>query len=75
LDPFVGGGTTALAALELERRCLGFDISGKYIARAKERVETLRESLAVDLLGVRAVNGSNRKASGKERRRKARGNL
>jgi DNA modification methylase len=39
LDPFVGTGTTALAADELDRRCLGFDISEKYIQVAAHRLE------------------------------------
>lgn len=38
LDPFVGSGTTAIAAAELERRCLGYDISEKYIDVAERRV-------------------------------------
>lgn len=39
LDPFVGTGTTALAAVALGRRCLGFDISEKYIQVAAQRLE------------------------------------
>jgi len=39
LDPFVGTGTTALAAVEPDRRCLGFDISEKYIDVAVKRLE------------------------------------
>jgi DNA modification methylase len=38
LDPFVGGGTTAVAAVEMERQCLGFDISEKYIDIAVKRL-------------------------------------
>lgn len=38
LDPFVGSGTTALAAIELKRRCVGFDISDEYLAKARGRV-------------------------------------
>jgi DNA modification methylase len=38
LDPFIGSGTTALAALEQERRCLGYDISEKYIDVAERRI-------------------------------------
>jgi DNA modification methylase len=38
VDPFVGSGTTAIAAAELGRRCLGFDISEKYIRVAERRV-------------------------------------
>lgn len=38
LDPFVGGGTTAVAAILLGRRCLGYDISEKYIDVAENRL-------------------------------------
>ena len=39
LDPFVGSGTTAVAAAMLDRRCLGYDISEKYIDVAEQRLE------------------------------------
>lgn len=38
LDPFIGSGTTAVAALELNRQYIGFDISEEYIKIAQERV-------------------------------------
>ena len=38
LDPFIGSGTTALAAVSQGRRCLGYDISEKYIDVAERRV-------------------------------------
>jgi DNA modification methylase len=57
LDPFVGTGTTAVAAKECGREYLGFDVSKDYIEFARDRVEDvewfsypkLRES-AVDEL-------------------------
>jgi DNA modification methylase len=42
LDPFLGSGTTALAALRLGRRCLGFDVSPTYVAAAIRRVSAGR---------------------------------
>lgn len=39
LDPFVGSGTTALAAQRLGRSCIGIDLASKYIGLAKERLE------------------------------------
>jgi DNA modification methylase len=42
LDPFVGSGTTALAALHVGRRCVGFEISEEYVTRAHERVAAAR---------------------------------
>jgi DNA modification methylase len=43
LDPFVGGGTTAVAAVVMDRRCLGFDISEKYIDIAFKRLAVAAE--------------------------------
>ena len=37
-DPFMGSGTTALAALKLDRKFLGMDIEEKYVRLAKRRV-------------------------------------
>jgi DNA modification methylase len=34
----VGTGTTAIAAAKLDRRCVGYDISEKYIDLAEQRV-------------------------------------
>lgn len=56
LDPFVGSGTTALAAAKLGRRCLGYDISEKYIDVAEKRLRkaarecqpTLDESISYE---------------------------
>lgn len=38
LDPFVGGGTTALAALRLDRRVIGFDVSEFYLNIARQKI-------------------------------------
>jgi len=38
LDPFVGIGTTLVAARDLERNAIGFDLSKKYIDFTKERL-------------------------------------
>lgn len=43
LDPFIGSGTTAAAAVRLHRRCLGYDISEKYIDIAVKRVSSAVE--------------------------------
>lgn len=42
LDPFLGGGTTAVAALETGRRCIGIELSEEYAAIAKERCEKVQ---------------------------------
>ncbi len=37
LDPFLGSGTTAVAAKQLDRRCIGIDISPQYLVVAEQR--------------------------------------
>jgi len=39
LDPFLGSGTTAVAAIRQERTCVGIEIEPKYIAIAHQRLE------------------------------------
>lgn len=41
LDPFVGAGTTAMAARLLGRRAVGFDVSSEYLSIAKKRLANL----------------------------------
>jgi DNA modification methylase len=41
LDPFLGGGTTAIAANKLTRRCVGFEISQKYADIATKQIEKI----------------------------------
>ena len=38
LDPFMGSGQTAIAALRSNRRYIGYEIDGKYIALANKRI-------------------------------------
>lgn len=38
LDPFIGTGTTAIAAKRLGRKYIGFDIDGKYIKITEEKL-------------------------------------
>jgi len=39
LDPFIGSGTTALAAIQLEKNYIGIDISKDYCELAKKRLK------------------------------------
>jgi site-specific DNA-methyltransferase (adenine-specific) len=41
LDPFIGSGTTAVAALKNRRKFIGYDISEEYIKIAKARIDTV----------------------------------
>ena len=44
-DPFVGSGSTAVAAVQLERDFLGFEIEKKYYEIAVRRIDGLRSVL------------------------------
>jgi DNA modification methylase len=46
LDPFMGSGTTAVAALQTERHFIGFDTDRSYADRARQRVEAERLRLS-----------------------------
>jgi modification methylase len=45
LDPFMGSGTTALAALRNNRQYVGIEISPEYISLAKNRISEYRQSI------------------------------
>lgn len=50
LDPFVGTGTTVVAALQLHRRAIGIDTSADYLRVAQERiVEVARKTAQYNL--------------------------
>jgi DNA modification methylase len=43
LDPFIGSGTTAAAALKLQRNCVGIEISQDYAEKAKQRLAQMKK--------------------------------
>lgn len=45
LDPFIGSGTTAIAAEICGRKWIGFDVSTEYCKIARERIEAARRLL------------------------------
>ena len=45
LDPFLGSGTTALAARSLKRRYIGIEINPEYVAIACKRLQNRTPSL------------------------------
>ena len=46
LDPFMGSGTTAVAALRTGRHFVGYDTDADYVRGARERIDAERERLA-----------------------------
>lgn len=46
LDPFMGSGTTMVAALRKQRRCVGYDTSPDFVEIARERVAAAIAHLA-----------------------------
>jgi len=47
LDPFMGSGTTAVAAIKSERKFVGYDISQKYIDLAEKRLKPFLEQTTI----------------------------
>ena len=45
LDPFMGVGSTAIAALGSDRKYIGYEISGKYVKLARQRINTFESDL------------------------------
>ena len=45
LDPFMGSGTTAIAALKSDRKYVGFEISKEYIDLIKKRTAPFENML------------------------------
>lgn len=50
LDPFMGSGTTAIAAIKNNRNFVGYEINEKYINLANNRIENLKEKTSEILL-------------------------
>ncbi|MFX1259607.1 MAG: DNA-methyltransferase [Promethearchaeota archaeon] len=48
LDPFIGAGTTAIAALNLKRYYIGYEISPEFVELANKRILTFIKQLRLD---------------------------
>jgi len=48
LDPFIGSGSTAIAALKLKRHYIGYEISPKYVNLAEKRIRLFKQQLKID---------------------------
>jgi site-specific DNA-methyltransferase (adenine-specific) len=56
LDPFIGSGTTAVAAAQLGRRCIGIEISPQYIQIAQRRLSSVQMPLLNELTDQMEAN-------------------
>jgi len=53
LDPFMGSGTTGVAAVQLGHDFIGIELSGDYLAIAKRRIAEARPDFNLNLQGVK----------------------
>jgi DNA modification methylase len=64
LDPFMGSGTTLVAAVRSDRRYLGYDTDSDYVKTAKRRVRDELKQRAGHLRVVRSAGRSGRQPRG-----------
>lgn len=62
LDPFVGSGTTAVAAVRTGRRYVGYDTEPAYVELAERRVRQERDRVVADAGAPPAPEGARRAA-------------
>ena len=62
LDPFMGVGSTAVAAIRTGRHYVGFDTDAGYVAAARQRVIEEREKLAAEGEGAPPPSGPDKKS-------------
>jgi DNA modification methylase len=64
VDPFMGSGSTLVAAIRANRRYLGYDTDPEYVKTAKRRVREELKQRAGHLRVVRSAGGSGRQSRG-----------
>ena len=62
LDPFMGVGSTAVAAVRTGRHYVGFDTDASYVAAAEQRAAEERERLAAESDGAPPPSGPDKKS-------------
>ncbi len=48
LDPFIGSGTTAVAALKSSRKFVGYEISKEYVDIADRRISPIKKQSVIN---------------------------
>jgi site-specific DNA-methyltransferase (adenine-specific) len=56
LDPFVGSGTTAVAALKQNRNCIGIDTDEEFLTLAKKRLLDIQGQKKLDKFDEKSKN-------------------
>lgn len=51
-DPFVGSGTTGVAAVSLGRRFIGIDVSAEYLTLAETKITEVERRLPLDIMPI-----------------------
>lgn len=59
LDPFMGSGATAIAALTAGRRYVGYDIDQEYVRLSEQRIRQWREKASQGRLKISTKGGGN----------------
>lgn len=49
LDPFMGSGTTAIAAVKSDRYYVGYDTSSEYVKLSEKRISRYTDQIVLDL--------------------------
>ncbi len=62
VDPFLGSGSTALAALKLKRKFIGGDKDRRYVEKARKRIEKANKESSVFRISKARQNGSVKKS-------------
>lgn len=62
VDPFLGSGTTAVAAQQLRRRWMGCDISSEYCGWAVQRIENVEQRTIEEWIAYDQQNMKRRKS-------------
>ena len=65
LDPFVGSGSTAVAAVRTERHYIGFDTDEEYVALAERRIAEERTAVTGSASAGRPAAGSRSAPAGR----------
>ncbi len=67
LDPFMGSGTTNVAASRWDRSSIGYEISADYVALARERMDAEREDMSRAISVNQPMTGAATRRRGERR--------